>query len=652
MAIQLCGARALEAKTFFEALLLVKAVHVPTLSDKPLRKLPLCKKSNTTNSIQLLPVHASEDKEAIGTWQNHIAPALTDILEDPSIGDTCSATLVRQKGTLGNFEPVIRIQSVFQFQIIRDTIRKRIGDICSKNHRPNIPVVFSKGRMVPLVKGPSSQKFPEDDPDDRDIPHELRYYAQPGMGVSIGMTQCGHTSATSGGYILVNNQTVMLTVQHLTQSVQECEHRCGAGNLDNSLSSPARSDIEDLKETLEGHLVKLTLMMQQSGSVQDRISVDDVSKQFSEILVQVKHIKNIQAHLAKPKDDYKFGKLIDQSAENDLVPPLRIRGGCDNIMRHKMDWAIYEINKEREGKNRFRHPVGMGVKVSMKDIENEITNKYGTGEVCESWREFEVGETVYYVGSCSGYREGIINGTYGDFKHLGGHSQEWFIMPSIPVESEEEVQGDSGAWIISKRDHKLVGLLWAYDDGNIIFTPISDIFDQIAKKRGGALVQVAPLDPSRARQSRNLTPISKNRGKKSSVKRSSNSTNIKPLSHIDLDGEISIYPETPLGPLTPDHLATRSVSPTPSLTSSGFSTQDRSASRSSSPTPSLVSSVSSLSEPPSPSIRSSNGHYTMPFDSFEKLDISFRSNIIPSGLVHDPGDYPTQIMSEDLVEAA
>ena len=653
MAIQLCGARSLadmdRAKTLFEALLPAKAEYTPMPSDKPLRKLPFYKKFNTSNWIQLLPVDASEDKEQIGTWQNYIAPALTDILENPTIKNNCSATLVRQKGSEGFFEPVIRIQSATQFQLLRETIRKRIDDICSKNHRPNIPVVFSNGRIVPLVKNPSQQDFPEDDPDDRDIPHELRYYERPGMGVFIGMTQCEHASATLGGYILVGNQTVMLTVQHLIQSVRECEHCCGAGSLDNSLSSPARSDVEGLKEALDRHLKKLELIIKESETVQNRIGVDSISNQFAEIVMHVNHIKKFQAHLSKPKDYYELGKVIEHSAENNLVSPLSNRGGCNTIKKHKMDWAIYEIKKEREGKNRFRHPVGKDVKVLMKDIDNEITNPYGTGKACEGWREFEVGEAVYYVGSCSGYREGVINPTFGRFEYSGEESQEWFIMPSIPVESEEEVQGDSGAWIISKQDHKLFGLLWAYAAGTIIFTPIREIFDQISREKGGASVQVAPLNPSRAPQQNVLISISRTRGKKPGLKRSFFPPNIRPLSLIKLDGEIPVYPATPFVPLTPDRSATRPFSPTPSLTSSESSTKDRSASRSSSPTPSLVSSVSSASEPPSPSIRPSIGNYAMPLVSYEKLDLPFRSNIIPFSPVLDPSDYPTQIMSEDLV---
>jgi hypothetical protein len=340
-------------------------------------------------------------------------------------------TLVRQKGSLGQFEPVIRFHSPSQKRAARDIIRKKIHEICSKNSRPEIPIQFSNGGVVLLVGGASTQTFPDDPPDEQAIPHERRYFERPGMGISIGMTQCAHEFASLGGYILVGNMQVMLTVQHLEQKARDCVPCHNRGNLDNSLSSPAPADIQDLREDFEESLKMLGYTMENSDSIADEISMATLAENFAEDFALVKQLKRFQEQLSKPLEHYTFGKVMDHSKENDYVHPRCLREGGDNILRHRMDWAIYEVDKGRLGKNKFVHPVG---KVpSPKDIENEITNPYGTGEACTEWREFRPGEDVYYVGSQSGYREGIIAGTYGVIKRDGEVSQEWQLQFSTTI---------------------------------------------------------------------------------------------------------------------------------------------------------------------------------------------------------------------------
>jgi hypothetical protein len=498
-AIKICGAQSPDdmdrAFDLLNPLLPAENTKLPPSSPKGLRgrSRPRDIPSISTQSSQSLPIRSSEDKEALHTWKTYVGPEVSKLIQELPVGDSCSVTLVRQKGSLGYFEPVIRFHSPSQKSTARNIIRKKIREIYSKNNRPEIPIQFSNGRLVLLVGGASQPTFPDDPSDDRGIPHERRYFQRPGMGISIGMTQCAHESATSGGYILVGNTQLMLTVQHLERKARDCVACNSTGILLNSLSSPAPADIDDLKEYFEEKLNNVEITMETSESVADEVHIATLAETYPTEFALINQLKGFQKHLCKPRKDYNFGKVVDHSNEIDYVRPDHVRGGCDNITRHRMDWAIYEIEKERIGKNRFAHPVG--IVPSPRDIQNEITNPYGMGEACQEWREFCVGENVYYVGNRSGYREGTIDETYTVIIHEGEVSQEWFIKPSTLVRDEEEVQGDSGAWVLGKEDNKLLGIIWGYSDQKIVFTPIGEVFNEISRKRPGDYVQVAPIDP-------------------------------------------------------------------------------------------------------------------------------------------------------------
>jgi hypothetical protein len=629
-AIKICGARSPDDMERALKLLnpLLPANNEKTLPES--RKSPRrrSRPKDLPSVSTHLPLRPSEDKEAIYTWKTFVAPQVSDFIKDLPIGGSCSVTLVRQKGSLGKFEPVIRFHSPSQNRATRDIIRKKIREICSKNSRPEIPIQFSNGGVVLLVGGASTQTFPDDPPDNQDIPHERRYFKRPGMGISIGMTQCAHEFASLGGYILVGNTQVMLTVQHLEQKARDCVPCDSRGNLDNSLSSPAPADIQDLREDFEESLKVLGYTMENSDSTADEISVTTLAENFAEEIALVKQLKRFREHLSKPPEHYTFGKVMDHSKENDYVHPCLRREGGDNILRHRMDWAIYEVDKERLGKNKFVHPVGK--LPSPRDIENEITNPYGTGEACTEWREFRLGEDVYYVGSQSSYREGIIARTYGVIERDGEVSQEWRLQFSTTIE-REDVEGDSGAWILGKSDNKLLGLLWGFSDGYILFTPIREVLYQIQQKWPRDYVQIAGLDPGSMCSPKPSCSIS--------------GTKRRPYRPRCFRSKTIAVPPLQLRIETP---VNSDLSITPP-------TSEASLSRSPSPTPSLMSSVSSFSESPSPSMQPLKFRSSAPYnlsDPFEKLDLVSHPYLMSDNPLLDGNDYPVEILNRDITEVA
>ncbi len=59
-------------------------------------------------------------------------------------------------------------------------------------------------------------------------------------------------------------------------------------------------------------------------------------------------------------------------------------------------------------------------------------------------------------------------------------SSEWAIV--LQPESQQISTthlGDSGSWVLRQSDNALVGLLWGWVDGHLLFTPIKDVFNDI-----------------------------------------------------------------------------------------------------------------------------------------------------------------------------
>ena len=356
------------------------------------------------------------------------------------------------------------------------------------------------------------------------------------------------------------------------------------------------------------------------------------------------HLRNFREKLTKHSDEYKLGKVVICSNEDEFVPPSIQRAEGGQILHHRLDWLICDVKKERLGKNRFRHPAGKDL--NSQDFDNEITNPYGVGEACQDWREFKCGEEVYYVGSFSGYREGKISPVHGQFKHENGVSQEWYIVPSETV-VENDVQGDSGAWVLSKIDHKVLGLLWGYSSNTLLFTPIHEIFRQISVKMNNAHVQVAPLDPDTATQPTSAIPISRSAKRPRVRSLFGNKAPIGFKAVLTKPGTEVAKPHPP--PIIQGAIGAVEDSSEAERIFKG----DGTPSRSCSPTPSLASSISSAADSPSPCLRPLQLQRDLCGDvvnPLEKLDIRATS---PQG-DFDPifNDGRSRILQAELLAAA
>jgi len=65
------------------------------------------------------------------------------------------------------------------------------------------------------------------------------------------------------------------------------------------------------------------------------------------------------------------------------------------------------------------------------------------------------------------------------------------IVLGSQQEGSDCFEGDSGAWVI-RDDNKLVGLLWAWDNHQLLFTPIQDVFADIKRRLNAKKIHLPP----------------------------------------------------------------------------------------------------------------------------------------------------------------
>ena len=465
-----------------------RKVEVPTR--KMLRK-KLNQQVSPAGPVKISALDPGEDEEALTTWTNFVLPQLPKAVEGLPIGDKYSAALVRQEGSDGMPVPIIRFRSSNgQSEAARKNIRTQIQNICKQNSRPVIPVQFSQGIMVPLVgwnpKRSEDCLVADDNPpnDQKRFAHQRRFWHKVGMGASIGMKVCPHISATSGGYILIDGRKYMLSVDHFIQAATECEI-CRVSTWNTTINSPSPGDVDELIQDLGNKLNELELKVRDT-TPQEEIPLNQVRQVLlpKEIGDELDLYRRFRQELLKDTKEFELGDVHYRCIQDSIRESTLPRPTDANPPMHRMDWSISEVRKQREGKNVHRHR--QTTELAIEDFKGELLKPEGAGKPCEETAEPRGGDSVHYVGQ-NGLHYGKVSpalSLIGD--KCGGVSEEWAIVVSgSDKESTNCFEGDSGAWII-RDDNKLIGLLWGWDNYQLLFTPIQDVFADIVRVVNGA----------------------------------------------------------------------------------------------------------------------------------------------------------------------
>ncbi|MCJ1405857.1 hypothetical protein MMC11_009087 [Xylographa trunciseda] len=447
----------------------------------------------------------SEDHALASAWMECILPSLPGIL-GPRVGKNYSANLVRIGSSEHSSRACIRIQSpLSQSSYVQQEIRDDIRALCAKAGVPPIRVSFSTGSLTLLagsqerdhshrqVPGNDMEEEDVDNPDEgyddvREFPYHKRWWKYPGPGASIGLRCTRSVSATLGGYILVDGQSFLLTVDHFIDRSQENRYDPTKGDQ-LELTSPSLSDVDDMSEELRQTMTDIRAhiasLCNDLGS-QD-LSSDNLPSHMLELQRTYESLRQLRRELDKNDEEFELGKVEHRFKTTIRTSSFKSPSSAMRtlLVNHRLDWALCSIN-HRQGENRHRYRCVDGI------VDTDSDNPMGDGKLCQETGDPEADMFVYFVGQRSGRQRGQVSSIATLVTLDGVDSQEWSIKVHRENPEAEILPGDSGAWVIEEDNEKLVGQIWGLQDGLLLFTPIRVIFADIKETLGAVDVSVHP----------------------------------------------------------------------------------------------------------------------------------------------------------------
>ena len=458
------------------------------ISDEPV----IQKGKNGEPSDKVFAIKPKDDEELVKFWMNSILPVLPEILFR-GLGGTYTASLVRRGSSDFDAIPCIQIESPFiPRPQNRASIEEALDEIWrASGKRRNCRLLFTKGYLRKLIEGLYSDTV-DDDPDQPRLHFNLnRPCSKPGMGASLGLTCSTRVSGTLGGYILIDGAKYILTSDHFVKNSRDTTINSGVvlENQDEEerLVSPSLADLANMIQSLEQTEREYRASMRSEGL--ERYDKPDIQprelhlESTQRVVNGLADIRHLLAQVNKPCRDFTLGEVFRRSNAPRRALDAQALGPDHANRLRNMDWAICRVNDERAGENRHKYQSNDDAAQDHYIHENNRVGRQGKS--CDETCDIDPAAQIYYVGRKSGHREGIVNGAPIQTCIEYVVSCEWSILgpPGQPIQ-KPSVEGDSGAWVIRKYDNKLMGQVNAYSSGQIIFTPIKDIFADIHDQCG------------------------------------------------------------------------------------------------------------------------------------------------------------------------
>lgn len=447
------------------------------------------RRSRYNGTARVFPLKPKEDRRLVQIWFKSILPALGDFLT-PRLGERYSASLVRRGQSDLTAEPYIQIESpCVPKQKAQTVIRHWVSDICEKAGHEPISMRFIEGSVKKLsgMEGGDNDDGGESTYIQRLDLNYNRPYSKPGMGASVGLLCSDKVSATLGGYILIGGEKYILTSEHFVTNSRELtdpDDDC------NTLTSPSRKDLKEIENNLKQDKrdidSEINSLARRTYGDRDIPETDfsnpnTFSPELRDAMSKNDDVRSLLDQVTKSPREYAVGtvKKLSQEVKNATISRSLAKDlgmGDEEIMvDHQMDWALIKTNSHtaQTGDNRHKYRSNQdAIDDGLYVDENDHT--YQPGDVVHETCGAESGYTVYYVGQKSKHRSGRVN--LPTFDGSSG-TLVWGILGldggEIP---EEDVEGDSGAWVIRKEGNKLMGQVHSYGQGQVLFTPIDVIF--------------------------------------------------------------------------------------------------------------------------------------------------------------------------------
>ena len=469
----------------------------PSMSRAPVIKPPSSQDSTRSETTRIFPIRPTVHRPQVQLWFNSILPALPRILSERLGGNYAACLVLRGQNAL-RAKPCIQIESPrLPAPAAQRTMQDFIREICKKEQiDPNsISMHFTEGSVRNLIA--------VEDHNDHVLSAdtqalELNYGrpdSKPGMGASIGLLCSKKVSATLGGYVLIDGEKFILTAEHFVSYSQEPANRDGNGPEVNTLTSPSLQELnkieQNLKQTkrdLDGQFNELFLTNFGDNVIpQGACDPTHLPSKLRDIWCRIEDVKSLLCQVTKAPVEYVVGSVVHWGLgkRTGILPESLATLNIANdqrVVTYKMDWALFDTKTQRAHNGENRHKYRSN-EAAMRDLYvEEIDHKYLPGDVCHETCGAEIGRPVSYVGQGSKRRTGKVNLPM----LVSIDASETFAWSIISPDGEtmyDDVAGDSGAWVIND-DNKLMGQVHSYGIGQVLFTPIADIFADISAYAG------------------------------------------------------------------------------------------------------------------------------------------------------------------------
>ena len=470
----------------------------PSMSRAPVIKSPRAQDSTRSETTKIFPIRPTVHRPQVQLWFNSILPALPRILSERLGGNYAACLVLRGENAL-RAKPCIQIESPrLPALAAQRTMRLFIREICKKEQiDPNsISIHFTEGSVRNLFafEDEHDDHGGSADPQALDLNYG-RPDSKPGMGASIGLLCSKKVSATLGGYVLIDGEKFILTAEHFVSYSQEPANRDGNGPEVNSLTSPSLQELnkieQNLKQTkrdLDGQFNELFLKTYGDNVIpQGACDPSHLPPKLRDIWSRIEDVKSLLCQVTKAPVEYAVGSVVSWGLgkRTGILPESLATLNIANdqrVVTYKMDWALFDTKTQRAQNGENRHKYRSN-EAAMEDLYvEESDHNYLPGDVCHETCGAEIGRPVSYVGQGSKRRTGKVNLPM----LISIDASETFAWSIISPDGEtiyDHVAGDSGAWVIND-DNKLMGQVHSYGIGQVLFTPIDDIFADLSAFAG------------------------------------------------------------------------------------------------------------------------------------------------------------------------
>ena len=461
--------------------------------------------STNSGTSRTFPMIPKENLRLVRIWFKSVLPALPEVLSE-RLGEIFSISIIRRGPSELGAEPCIQIACpCVPGQAAQIVIENLVGKLWEKDDHEPIPMRFIEGSIKKLsgVEG-------ADDDDGRgsadfqslDFSYN-RPYSKAGMGASIGLLCSSQKSGTLGGYVLLGGKKYLLTSEHIVSKARALADRHDDVE---TLTSPSRQDLQKFENNLGQNVRDTGSEIEALKDGYDRdmpeseFGDSDLPSDLLHAMSQEEGFKRLCDQVTRDPIDYAVGKVKKLS----LGPPRLHKisrslatelGFQDSEVEvdHPMDWALIETNTQTAQTGENRHKYRSNRDATDEGLYIDETHRDGqSGDVVYDTCGPEAGHEVYYVGQKSKHRYGTVSLPIFDY---ATKLQYWGIMAldGQPIPGAD-VAGDSGAWVIRKKDNKLMGQVHSHDQGQVLFTPIDVIFAEL-EEICGTEVSLPPRHP-------------------------------------------------------------------------------------------------------------------------------------------------------------